>query len=206
LRICRAGGLAGGRVEAWVGEGTISRRDADELAACFAADAAGLFGYAYVLARGDRALADDLVQAGFEAAARAWGMLRCLADEQRRGWLRATVANIAVSGFRREAALWNRFERIEARYRTPQADTEALAFSLIVLERCWKIIKDMPERQHAVAVLRWQQDMKHNEIAAALGMAEKTVSVHLHRARRQLIAQLGPDCPFAGDHVEGPSS
>jgi RNA polymerase sigma factor (sigma-70 family) len=193
-------------VEAWVGEETISRRDADELAACFAADAAGLFGYARVLARGDRALAEDLVQAAFEAAARAWEILRCLADGQRRGWLRTTVANIAVSGFRREAALRDRLPRIEARDRNTQADTEALAFSSVVLERCWQIIKDMPERQHAVAVLRWQQDMKETEIAAALGMAEKTVSVHLHRARRQLITQLGPDCPFASNRPEGPSS
>jgi RNA polymerase sigma-70 factor, ECF subfamily len=189
-----------------VGEETISRRDADELAACFAADAAGLFGYACALARGDRALAEDLVQAGFEAAARAWGILRCLADGQRRGWLRTTVANIAVSGFRREAALRDRLPRIEASYRETQADTEALAFSAVVLERCWQIIKDMPARQHAVAVLRWQQDMKQTEIAAALGMAEKTVSVHLYRARRQLITQLGPDYPFASDHREGPSS
>lgn len=182
-----------------MGEETISRRDADELAACFVADAAGLFGYACVLARGDRALAEDLVQAGFEAAARAWGMLRCLADEQRRGWLRVTVANIAVSGFRREAAWRERLPRIEARYRKTQADTEAHALSSIVLERCWQIIKGMPERQHAVAVLRWQQGMKEAEIAAILGMAEKTVSVHLHRARRQLIAQLGSDFPCAGD-------
>jgi RNA polymerase sigma-70 factor, ECF subfamily len=189
-----------------VGEKAISRRDANELAACFAADAAGLFGYACVLTRGDRALADDLVQAAFEAAARAWGMLRCLAEEQRQGWLRATVVNIAVSGFRRDAALRDRLPRIEARYRTVQADTEALAFSSVVLDRCWKIIEDMPARQHAVAVLRWQQDMKQTEIAAVLGMAEKTVSVHLHRARRQLIAQLGPDCPFARDHGEGSPS
>jgi RNA polymerase sigma-70 factor (ECF subfamily) len=206
LRIGWAAGLAGRRVEAWVGEETISRRDADELAACFAADAAGLFGYACVLARGDRALAEDLVQAAFEAAARAWGILRCLADEQRRGWLRTTVANIAVSGFRREAALRDRLPRIEARYRKTQADTEALAFSSVVLERCWQIIKDMPERQHAVAMLRWQQDMKETEIAAVLGMAEKTASVHLHRARRRLITRLGPDPPFAGDHGEGSSS
>ena len=61
----------------------------------------------------------------------------------------------------------------------------------------------MPERQHAVALLRWQQDMKESEIAAALGMAEKTVSAHVHRARRKLIAQLGPDYPFAGDDPEG---
>ena len=189
-----------------MGEEPISRRDADELAACFAAHAAGLFGYACVLARGDRALAEDLVQAGFEAAARAWGILRCQTDERRRGWLRATVANIAVSGFRREAAWRERLPRIEARYRKTQGDTEALALSSIALERCWQIIQGLPERQHAAAMLRWQQGMKQTEIAAALGMSEKTVSVHLHRARRQLIAQLEPNCPFAGGYGEGPSS
>ena len=57
-----------------------------------------------------------------------------------------------------------------------------------------------------MALLRWQQDMKESEIAAALGMAEKTVSAHLHRARRKLIAQLGPDSPFASDDPEGAPS
>ena len=65
-----------------------------------------------------------------------------------------------------------------------------------MLERCWQINQDMPERQHAVAVLRWQQGMKQTEIAATLGMAEKTVSVQLSRARRRLIAQLGRDYPL----------
>ena len=40
--------------------------------------------------------------------------------------------------------------------------------------------------------------MKQNEIAAVLGMAEKTVSVHLSRVRRKLLAQLGGDYPFDG--------
>ena len=57
-----------------------------------------------------------------------------------------------------------------------------------------------------MALLRWQQDMKESEIAAALGMAEKTVSAHLHRARRKLIAQLGPGYPFASDDPEGAPS
>jgi hypothetical protein len=42
-------------MEAWVAGERICSRDADELAACFAADAGGLFGYACVLTRGDRA-------------------------------------------------------------------------------------------------------------------------------------------------------
>lgn len=189
-----------------MGEEKICPRDASELAACFAAHAAGLFGYACVLACGDRALADDLVQAAFEAAAHDWGILRCRAEEQRRAWLRTTVANIAASGFRREKAWRERLPRIEARYRQAPVDLPALAFTSIVLERCWQIIKNMPERQHAVATLRWQQGMKQTEIAAALGMTEKTVSVHLTQARRRLIAQLGRDYPFGGDDGEGSSS
>jgi len=75
-----------------------------------------------------------------------------------------------------------------------------------VLERCWRIIQEMPERQHAVALLRWRLDMKEAEIAEILGMAETTVSTQLHRARRKLIAQLGPDHPFPHDDPEGRSS
>ena len=194
------------RTEAWVGDEKISPGDAEELAACYTAHARELFGYACFLGRGDLTLADDLVQAAFEAASRAWCTLRCLSDGQRRAWLRTTLANIAVSGFRREAAFRNRLPRIEARYRKIPADTAAQAFSSIALERCWQIIKDMPERQHAVAVMRWQLDMKEGEIAAALGISEKTVSAHLHRARRRLIAQLGRNYPFADGDGEGPSS
>jgi RNA polymerase sigma-70 factor (ECF subfamily) len=189
-----------------VSEGEISPQDAAELEECFAAHARDLFGYACMLAREDRALAEDLVQSAFEAATRAWQGLRSLAEEQRRGWLRKTLANIAVSGFRREAAFRDRLPRIEVRYRKTQADPSEQAFSSIVLERCWRIIQGMPERQHAVALLRWQLDMKVVEIAAVLGMAEKTVSAHLHRARRKLIAQLGPDYPFTSDDPEGASS
>jgi RNA polymerase sigma-70 factor (ECF subfamily) len=189
-----------------VGEERISPRDAEELAACFTACARDLFGYACVLVCGDRALADDLVQATFEAAGKAWNLVGCLPEGQRSGWLRATLANIAISGFRREAAFRDRLPRIEARYRKIESDTPAQAFSSMALERCWQIIQGMPDRQHAVAVLRWQQDMKEGEIAAALGISEKTVSAHLHRARRKLIAALGSDGPAGRDETEGAAS
>ena len=194
----------------------ITPHDAAELAACFKAHASRLFGHACVLARGDRALADDLVQATFEAAARVWQTLRGLAEEQLGGWLRSTLANIAASGFRREAAFRDRRPQIEARYRGTQADPSEQApseqapseqaLSAITLERCWRIIREMPKGQHVVAVLRWQLGMKEAEIAAVLGIAESTVSAQLHQARRNLIEQLGPDHPFARDDPEGGSS
>ena len=184
----------------------ITPHDAAELAACFQAHSRRVFGFACVLAREDRALAEDLVQATFEAAARAWDTLRGLAEGQRRSWLRSTLAHIAASGFRREAAFRDRLPQIEERYRDTQADPSEQALSAIVLERCWRIIGEMPKGQHVVAILRWQLDMKEAEIAAALGIAESTVSAHLHRARRKLIEQLGPDHPFARDDPEGGSS
>ena len=194
----------------------ITPHDAAELAACFEAHGRRLFGFACVLARGDRALADDLVQATFEAAARVWQTLRGLAEEQLRGWLRSTLANIAASSFRREAAFRDQLPQIEERYRDTQAGPSEQApskqapseqaLSAIALERCWRIIGEMPEGQHVVAVLRWQLGMKEAEIAAILGIAESTVSAQLHQARRKLIEQLGPDHPFSRDDPEGGSS
>src|SRR6266480_1584242 len=100
------------------------------------------------------------------------------------------MANIAVNGFRREAAFRARLPRIESLYRKVQADPLEQAFSAIMLERCWQVIEGLPERQHAVALLRWGLDMKQNEIAAVLNMTEKTVSVHLCRVRHKLLSQL----------------
>ena len=184
----------------------ITPHDAAELAACFMAHARRLFGFACVLARGDRALADDLVQATFKAAARVWQTLRGLAEDQLRGWLRSTLANIAASGLRREAAFGDRLPQPEERYRDTTADPCEQALSSIALERCWRIITEMPKGQHVVAVLRWQLGLKEAEIAAALGIAESTVSAQLRQARRKLIEQLGPDHPFARDDPEGESS
>ncbi len=187
-------------------EGKISPHEAQELDVCFRAHASDLFGYACMVTRGDHALAQDLVQAAFEAAARAWRGLRGLAGEQQLSWLCRTLANIAVSGFRREAAFRDRLPRIEILYRKIPVDPLEQAFSSIALEQCWQVIRDLPEQQHVVALLRWGLDMKEREIAAVLDIAEKTVSVHLYRVRRKLLLQLGADYPFEKGAPEGESS
>jgi RNA polymerase sigma factor (sigma-70 family) len=188
-----------------VSKGKISPHEAQELDACFRAEARDLFGYACMLTQGDHALSHDLVQAAFEAAALAWRGLGDMAEEQRRGWLRGTLANIAMTGFRREAAFRDRLPRIERLYRKVPADPLEQALSAITLDRCWQVIQALPGQQHATALLRWGLDMKQHEIAAVLGITEKTVSVHLYRVRRKLLLQLGADYPFADDAPEGAS-
>jgi len=198
-----------------VSEGRISPHEAQELDACFRAEASDLFGYSCAVTRGDQELSHDLVQAAFEAAALSWQGLRGMAHEPRRAWLRRTLASIAVSGFRRGAPLRDRLSRIEMPRidlpriemlsRKPPAGPLEQAFPPIALDRCWQVIGGLPEQQHAAALLRWGLGMKEGEIAAVLGIAEKTVSVHLYRIRRKLLLKLGADRPFDDDAGEGAS-
>jgi len=74
-----------------VSDGKIPADQAGELADCFACCAPGLFGYAYALTRGDRALADGLVLSAFMAATGQWAEVRDLNQAQRLAWLRATI-------------------------------------------------------------------------------------------------------------------
>ena len=200
-----AGGDRAGLVpEAWMSGDQIPKDHAEELADCFVAYARGLFGYACALTRGDQALADDLVQSTFVAAARQWPTVRCLCEAQRLRWLQTTVGYLAVSGFRRNGALGDRLPRLEAQSRPPPADTHAEAVSAIALQRCWRIIQGLPPQQHAVAVLRWLFAMTNTQIAVQLGIADGTVAAHLSAVRGKLKAALGPYDPFGNE--DGPSS
>lgn len=183
----------------------IPEHHARELADCFTACAAGLFGFACVLTRDDRALAEDLVQATFIAAARQWPTVRCLCQAQRARWLRTTAGNLAVSAFRRNQAFRARLPALEARYRPPPADTDAQALQAIALERWWQIVQGLPPQQHAVAVMRWLLGMTNSQIAAGLGIADGTVAAHIFAVRGKLTAGMGPYDPFGSDG-EGPSS
>src|ERR1700753_1841837 len=80
-------------LEVQVSEARIPKDQVGELADCFVSYARGLFGYACVLTRGDRALADDLVQSAFVAAAGQWVMVRGLNEPQRLSWLRSALGH-----------------------------------------------------------------------------------------------------------------
>jgi RNA polymerase sigma factor (sigma-70 family) len=188
------------------GEPRIPRRHVAELSAFFASHDHWLFGHACVRTRGDRELAADLVQDTFEAAARAWAMLRGHAEGRQRAWLLGTLTNKDISDFRRRQAFRRRQPDIQARYQPAAADTAEQALSAIALERAREIIGEMPPRQQEIALMRWQDRMKATEIAAALGVAEGTVHAHLHTARGKLVAGLEQYYPFGRDDGKGAAS
>jgi RNA polymerase sigma-70 factor (ECF subfamily) len=168
----------------------IPERHITELTDFFRAHDQWLFGHACVRTRGDRELAADLVQDTFEAAARAWDMLREQAGHRQRAWLLSTLAHKDISGFRHREVFRRRQPEIHARYQPTAADTEAAALNAIALARAGEIIRDMPPRQREIALLRWQDHLRITEIAARLDVAEGTVHAQLHNARRKLIAGL----------------
>lgn len=174
----------------------LSPSEADELADCFRANAAALFGYACVVTRGDRALADDLVQQAFQAAAVAWPSLREMDKGKLRAWLRSTMHHLAATEFRRNEVGRRLLSPIEQQFRGPEADTERDAITAIALERCWQVVAAMPERQHLIALMHWRFGMKQTEIAEALGIAPGTVAAQVHGARKKLLAGLKERNPF----------
>jgi RNA polymerase sigma factor (sigma-70 family) len=185
------------------GETRIPRCHVAELSCFFAAHDRWLFGHACVRTHGDRELAADLVQDTFEAAARAWAMLREYTGGRQRAWLLGTLAKKDISDFRRREAFRRRHADIHARYQATAADTAAQALNAIALERARQIIDDMPPRQQEIALMRWQDHMKAAEIAAALGVAEGTVHAHLHTARAKLTAGLERYYPFGSGGGSG---
>jgi RNA polymerase sigma-70 factor, ECF subfamily len=188
------------------GAARIPRCHVAELSCFFAAHDGWLFGHACVRTHGDRELAADLVQDTFEAAARAWAMLRDFASGRQRAWLLGTLAKKDISDFRRQEAFRRRHADIHSRYQATAADTAAQALNAIALERARQIIDEMPPRQKEISLMRWRDHMKTAEIAVALGVAEGTVHAQLHTARAKLIAGLERYYPFGSSNGEGTAS
>jgi RNA polymerase sigma-70 factor (ECF subfamily) len=59
------------------------------------------------------------------------------------------------------------------------------------LQAVWTAAASLPERQRSVFLLRFVEDMDLLEIAAATGMKEGTVKVHLFRALRTVRERAG---------------
>ncbi len=54
----------------------------------------------------------------------------------------------------------------------------------------WKAVRALPGQQRDAVLLVYGEDLSHAEAAAIMGCTEKTVSWHLHEARKRLKAQL----------------
>lgn len=54
----------------------------------------------------------------------------------------------------------------------------------------WRAVRALPDQQRDAVLLVYAQDMSHGEAAELMGCSEKTVSWHLHEARKRLKSTL----------------
>jgi RNA polymerase sigma-70 factor (ECF subfamily) len=131
----------------------------------------------------DSAAAEDCVQETFLRAFKSWS--RWKQDGPAEAWLHRIAINVAVSHRRRErlreaVELVRRLGRPQAHYMTDTATTLDLVQAL----------KRLPPRQAATIVLRHLHGYSNREIAAALGIPERTVGSRLLAAKAKLRSSL----------------
>lgn len=125
---------------------------------------------AYLLT-GGRDHAEDIVQTAFEAAQTRWDEL-----DDPHAYLRRVVVNRAQDLHRR-------------RYRQRPRPEPAVTH-LPEIDETWTALQRLPDRQRAVVVLRFYEDLPLTDIARLLDRPEGTVRSDLHRALDRLRRTL----------------
>jgi len=136
---------------------------------------------AYALS-GSRIASEDLAQEAMMAAHADWDRVGRL--DRPGGWLRRVLLNRAASYYQRRRAEVRALGRLALLRGAPPArlDAEAREF--------WQLVRKLPGRQAQAVALHYLDDLSVAEMAEAMGCAESTVKVHLHRGRKALATAL----------------
>ncbi|MGD0670004.1 MAG: sigma-70 family RNA polymerase sigma factor [Bryobacteraceae bacterium] len=145
----------------------------------------------------EREAAENLTQECFLRAYQARRNFR--GDASVRTWLMRIAVNL-VNDRRKSARLrfWRRAAQtsldvsftgdwLADRRSSPEAEASARE----QVQAVWRAAAELSERQHAVFLLRFVEEMEIREIAAAMGLQEGTVKAHLFRAVDTVRKKIG---------------
>jgi RNA polymerase sigma-70 factor (ECF subfamily) len=136
---------------------------------------------------GDRALAEDIAS---ETFVRVWTAGGALRPATVKAYLFTIARRLFVDGVRRQARLAPLDEAQEDRAPGPHARAESRHALRAVLQA----LQQLPEPDRAALLMRAQDGLPYEEIAAALGLSVAAAKVKVHRARVRLAsAGLGPE-------------
>jgi RNA polymerase sigma-70 factor, ECF subfamily len=127
--------------------------------------------------------AEDAAQEGYLRAFKAWKSWKQEAPAE--AWLYRIALNVAFTNRRRER-LHDIGEVIRRLGRPKETDPTAVMQADLVRE-----LRALPPKQAAALVLRHLHGFTNREIAAAIGIPERTVASRLAAAKAQLRVRLG---------------
>lgn len=153
---------------------------------------------AVFLSAGDRHAAEDLLQTALERVYLAWRRIRN--PGARDAYVRTTMVRLAI---RRRRFFWTAIEE-------PYSDYMVGALSdgtddVMARLDLWAYLSKLSDRQRAVVVLRYYEDLSEEQIAATLGCSPGTVKSHAARALRALRDQTGEHDSFPEPLLRGES-
>ncbi len=130
---------------------------------------------------GDRSRAEDVAA---EAFARAWTGSGEIRAATVKAYLFTIVRNLVREGARRGGREVEMEEAIADSRSGPEASADGRMELRVVLAA----LQRLPETDRAALLMRAQDGMSHEEIAAALDLSVAAVRVRIHRARLALSA------------------
>jgi len=140
---------------------------------------------------GDPALADDILS---ETFIRLWHARDRVDLTTVKGYLLTIARNLFLAD-RRHA---RRMTALDEGARDPRPDPERRAHANLELQAVLAALQTLPEIDRAAVLLRAEEGMSYDEVAAALAISPVTARVKVHRARLKLAGALrsgGPGVP-----------
>ena len=148
----------------------------------------------------DPAEAEDCAQDAFVQAFKAWRRWR--PDAPAEAWIHRIAVNSAIS-YRRRARLRTVGEIVKRLGRpSPGRDPSDLAVQPDLLGA----LRTLPPKLAAAIVLRHYHGYNNREIAASLGVSERTVGTRLRQAADRLREVLGPEMASNAFSLEAPAA
>ena len=132
---------------------------------------------------GDRGLAEEIAQDVFLALDRNLGMMECPLHAL--AWLRRVTMSRSTDALRRRRVRGVHM-MVEMNENHCAQGEEASSPLAVRVER---LLATLPEAQRAALVMRYQEDLTPEEIAATLGAPVATVKSHLQRGLKLLRAK-----------------
>jgi len=134
---------------------------------------------------GERATAEDITSETFVRAWNASGEIRAATAK---AYLFAIARNCYLEGLRRAGPHAGRHAELDENLPDPGARPDAAAAGRSELSRVMAALRELPEVDRTVLLLRAQEEWSYEEIAQAMGLTLASVKVKIHRARLRLAA------------------
>ena len=141
----------------------------------------------------EKADVEDIVSESCVALINHIDTLRTLEEHHLRRYIAMTVRSKALDLLRRRKLESVAFFPLEdcAVHHIPAPDcTEKKVLLVEELRQVQGLLQSLPEKERDVLRLKYQQGMKHKDIAKALGITESTVTTYVKRARAYLRSAM----------------